>query len=332
MVFYGLRKFARELGLEVQSGVACGIYKGYAVSMWEGNGYKTFSISAKFEEDLCNKMEIELMDLEGNYRRVVYIRFIEGVLEARFLDNPGTMKQFRNCFFDVLSVLDGYEIPDADICPKCGLPMYGQGVWSLFHLFGEKSCLYTHEHCVAAMEREVNRQIEWDRQHPMSKEEFIESMMEIHGDESLEELEKLYEEIEEPDTEQRRMQRRLPGWVGALCGSVPGAFILAAAHEFLGLGAIYFSWLCGELIRAGYKWTKDVRGKKGSIIMIVMTIFSVFLAAGFRVMEMQKRDYLVYIVGGSLISLIGVADVIIGLFMAKRDDKGMQRKRLQKRK
>lgn len=66
--------------------------------------------------------------------------------------------------------------------------------------------------------------------------------------------------------------------------------------------------------------------------MIVMTIFSVFLAAGFRVMEMQKRDYLVYIVGGSLISLIGVADVIIGLFMAKRDDKEMQRKRLQKRK
>ena len=326
MVFYGLRKFARELGLEVQSGVVCGIYERYAVSMWEGNGYKTFSISAKFEEELCNKMEIELMDLEGNYRRVVYIRFIEGVLEARFLDNPGTMKQFRNCFFDVLSVLDGYEIPDADICPKCGLPMYGQGVWSLFKIYGRKSCHYTHEHCAAAMEREVNRQIEWDRQHPMSKEEFIEAMMEIHGDESLEEIEKLYEEIEEPDTEQRRMQRRLPGWVGALCGSVLGAFILAAAHGFLGLAAIYFSWLCGELVGAGYKWTK------GSIIIIVMTIFSVFLAAGFRVMEMQKRDYLVYIVGGSLISLIGVADVIIGLFMAKRDDKGMQRKRLQKRK
>ena len=212
---YGLRKFARELGLEVQSGVVCGIYERYAVSMWEGNGYKTFSISAKFEEELCNKMEIELMDLEGNYRRVVYIRFIEGVLEARFIDNPGTMKQFRNCFFDVLSVLDEYEIPDADICPKCGLPMYGQGVWSLFHLFGEKFCLYTHEHCAAAMEREVNRQIEWDRQHPMSKEEFIEAMMEIHGDESLEEIEKLYEEIEEPDTEQGRMQRRLPGWVGS---------------------------------------------------------------------------------------------------------------------
>ncbi len=364
MVFYGLRKFARELGLEVQSGVACGIYERYAVSMWEGNGYKAFGISARFEEELCRKMEMELIELESKYRRVVYIRFIEGVLEARFLDNPGTMKQFRNCFFDVLSVLDGYEIPDADICPKCGLPMYGQGVWSLFHLFGEKSCLYAHEHCAAAVEREVNRQIEWDRQHPVSKEEFVESMMEIHGDESREEIEKLYEEIEEPDPEQGRMQRRLPGWAGALCGSVLGAFILAAVHGFMGLGAICFSWLCGELVRAGYKWTKDVRGKKGSIIMIVMTVFSVFLAAmlgavsygaeimnwyhafndvsfaekcmeylaaGFRVMEMQKRDYLVYTVGGSLISLIGVADVIMNLFM-DNGDKGMRRKRLQKRK
>ena len=364
MVFYGLRKFARELGLEVQSGVVCGIYERYAVSMCEGNGYKAFSISAKFEKELCDQIEIELMELEGNYRRVVYIRFIEGILEARFVDNPGTMKQFRNCFFDVLSVLDEYEIPDADICPKCGLPMYGQGVWSLFKLYGRKTCLYTHEHCAAAMEQEVNREIEWNHQHPVSKEEFIESMMEIHEDESREELEKLYEEIEEPDTEERRMQRRLPGWVGALCGSVLGAFILAVARGFLGLAAIYFSWLCGELVRAGYKWTKDVRGKKGSIIMIVMAIFSVFLAAvlsavsygaeimnwyhtfndvsfaekcmeylaaGFRVMEMQKRDYLVYIVVGSFISLIGVADAVMNLFL-NQEEKGMRRKRIQKRK
>ena len=50
MVFYGLRKFARELGLEVQSGVVCGIYERYAVSMWEGNGYKTFSIQQSLKK------------------------------------------------------------------------------------------------------------------------------------------------------------------------------------------------------------------------------------------------------------------------------------------
>lgn len=365
MVFYGLRKFARELGLEIQSGVAYGIYERYAVSMWEGNGYKAFNISAKFEDDLCKKMEMELMELEANYRRVAYIRFIEGVLEARFVDNPGTMKQFRNCFFDVLSVLDEYEIPDADICPKCGLPMYGQGVWSLFKLYGRKSCLYTHEHCAAAMEREVNRQLEWDRQHLMSKEEFIESMMEIHGDESLEELEKLYEEIEKPDTEQRRMQRRLPGWVGALGGAVLGAFILAAAYEFLGTSAIYVSLLCAEMVRAGYKLTKDVRGKKSDIIMIIMSLLSVFLAAmldavsygaditnwyrsisgmsviekymeyiaaGFRVLELHRENYLIFSAGGCLLSLIGLLDIILDLFWDHKRSEKIQCKRLQKRK
>ena len=48
---YALRKMARELGLEVKDGVVCGIFKRYAVSMWEGlSGTKTFSISAKFDD------------------------------------------------------------------------------------------------------------------------------------------------------------------------------------------------------------------------------------------------------------------------------------------
>ena len=75
MLFYGLRKFAQELGLEVQSGVACGIYKGYAVSMWDNVRYKIFSISAKFDDDLGEKMQMELIELESKYRRSIYIRF-----------------------------------------------------------------------------------------------------------------------------------------------------------------------------------------------------------------------------------------------------------------
>lgn len=105
MLFYGLRKFARELGLEVQSGVACGIYKGYAVSMWDNVRYKIFSISAKFDDDLGEKMQMELIESESKYRRSIYIRFWEGALIAKFFTYPETMKQFRACFFDVLSIL-----------------------------------------------------------------------------------------------------------------------------------------------------------------------------------------------------------------------------------
>ena len=102
MLFYGLRKFARELGLEVQSGVACGIYKGYAVSMWDNVRYKIFSISAKFDDDLGEKMQMELIELESKYRRSIYIRFWEGALIAKFFTYPETMKQFRACFSNII--------------------------------------------------------------------------------------------------------------------------------------------------------------------------------------------------------------------------------------
>lgn len=102
---YALRKMARELGLEVKDGVVCGIFKRYAVSMWEGlSGTKTFSISAKFDDKLYEKLDKDFSELEYKYQRLLYIRFMDDTLTAEFSDNPGTMKQFRNCFFDVLSM------------------------------------------------------------------------------------------------------------------------------------------------------------------------------------------------------------------------------------
>ena len=171
---YALRKMARELGLEVKDGVVCGIFKRYAVSMWEGlSGTKTFSISAKFDDKLYEKLDKDFSELEYKYQRLLYIRFMDDTLTAEFSDNPGTMKQFRNCFFDVLSILDQYDIPDADICPKCGLPMYGQGVWSMCEIIGSKICLYAHEHCAAAMEREVNRQLEIGKRTPSQRSSLL---------------------------------------------------------------------------------------------------------------------------------------------------------------
>lgn len=362
MVFYGLRKFARELGLEVQSGVVCGIYERYAVSMWEGNGYKTFSISAKFEEELCNKMEMELMELEANYRRVAYIRFIEGVLEARFVDNPGTMKQFRNCFFDVLSVLDEYEISDADICPKCGLPMYGQGVWSLFKLYGRKSCLYTHEHCAAAMEREVNRQLEIGKRTHISKEQFIKDIREVYPEESIEEIEKMYKEME---AENNPVKRYLPGWIGALGGGILGAIILGLAYALIDSHGFFLAIFLGAAIKAGYRITKDKQGKKSSMICIIMALIAAvlgvtlgyifknavlinqfqtipdglsfierckaYVSSGFHTIILQKGEMLRYVFGALVYALIGSVDSIMNLFM-DNGDKGMRRKRLQKRK
>lgn len=77
--------------------------------MWDNVRYKTFSIFAKFDDDFDEKMQMELIELGSKYRRSIYIRFWEGALIAKFFAYPETMKQFRACFFDVLSLLNQME-------------------------------------------------------------------------------------------------------------------------------------------------------------------------------------------------------------------------------
>ena len=60
--------------------------------------HQTFSISAKFDDKLYEKLDKDFSELEYKYQRLLYIRFMDDTLTAEFSDNPGTMKQFRNCF------------------------------------------------------------------------------------------------------------------------------------------------------------------------------------------------------------------------------------------
>lgn len=261
MLFYGLRKFARELGLEVQSGVACGIYKGYAVSMWDNVRYKIFSISAKFDDDLGEKMQMELIELESKYRRSIYIRFWEGALIAKFFAYPETMKQFRACFFDVLSILNQYDIPDADICPRCGLPMYGQGVWSIYQMSALQSGIYAHENCMAELELEIKRQMKRKQRHRSSKSG-------------------------RPNSK----ARYLPGWIGALAGCILSTIIFIAgmlsegSYNNARRGA---AACCGGLIvKIGYDMTGGIHGKKRSLTIVTMTIMSIVLGIfGFFIIQ-----------------------------------------------
>ena len=261
MLFYGLRKFARELGLEVQSGVACGIYKGYAVSMWDNVRYKIFSISAKFDDDLGEKMQMELIELESKYRRSIYIRFLEGALIAKFFTYPETMKQFRACFFDVLSILNQYDIPDADICPRCGLPMYGQGVWSICQMSALQSGIYAHENCMAELELEIKRQMKRKQRHCSSK----------RG---------------RPNSK----ARYLPGWIGALAGCILSTiiFIVGMLSEGSYNNARRGAAACcgGLIVKIGYDMTGGIHGKKRSLTIVTMTIMSIVLGIfGFFIIQ-----------------------------------------------
>ena len=69
---YALRKFARELGIEKHRGVACGIYKNYPVSMWEGIASKSFCISGQFDAETRKTVESRLSDIDLFAYRVLF--------------------------------------------------------------------------------------------------------------------------------------------------------------------------------------------------------------------------------------------------------------------
>ena len=46
----GLKKFAKENGMNVSSGVAYGALRGYAATLSEGSGYKQIVVTTKFSD------------------------------------------------------------------------------------------------------------------------------------------------------------------------------------------------------------------------------------------------------------------------------------------
>ena len=144
--------------------------------------------------------------------------------------------------------------------------MYGQGVWSMCEIIGSKICLYAHEHCAAAMEREVNRQLEIGKRTPVSKEQFIKDIKGAYPEESIKEIEKAYKEIE---AEQNPGKRYLPGWIGALGGCILSAILFvvlclmdSGSHYSRGGGLSLVACCGGFIIKKGYDLTKDTYGKK----------------------------------------------------------------------
>ena len=68
------------------------------------------------------------VNLQKDYR-IQQFSFAPNGIVIVFFDNPGTMKKieaFTDWFFPLLTESQAYG---ADICPECGEPLYGNGVW-----------------------------------------------------------------------------------------------------------------------------------------------------------------------------------------------------------
>ena len=154
MVGSGIKKFAKEKGWQVKEGVAFGVYRGYLMSMEEGNGSKSLSVTARLESDTAMKSAYDLLndkEIQKNYR-INNSTISQSAVTIVFLDNPGTMKrivEFIDCFCDGL---DSFGAKGIEYCSSCGLELNGAGIPALMN----GAVYMLHEGCLNRDDEQMN--------------------------------------------------------------------------------------------------------------------------------------------------------------------------------
>lgn len=154
MVGSAIKKFAKEKNWQVKEGVAFGTYRGYMMSMEEGSGWKSLSVSARLESDEAMKSAYDLLNdnnIKKDYR-VSDSVVSQTAVTVRFFDNPGTMKriiEFIDCFCDGL---DSFGAKGVEYCSSCGLELNGTGVPALMN----GAVYMLHEGCLNRDDEQLN--------------------------------------------------------------------------------------------------------------------------------------------------------------------------------
>ena len=122
MIGSGLKKLAAQYGMKVSSGVAYGDLRGYAVTLWEGSGYKAMAISANFTDPVVaqgRSDEVAQTNITREFR-VQQFNLTTRSLQIVFGDNPGTMKKIEAFIDWLFPMMDRHGIPKVNVCAECG--------------------------------------------------------------------------------------------------------------------------------------------------------------------------------------------------------------------
>ena len=133
MIGSALKKMAKENGMQIARGVAYGAYKGYALTMCEGSGWKRLDFSTRFYDVAAqNALEVKLneVDLKRTYR-VQSLEISGRSIAIVFLDNPGTMKKIQAFLDWFMPLLEESGAARAEICIECGGQIIGDERWVL---------------------------------------------------------------------------------------------------------------------------------------------------------------------------------------------------------
>ena len=152
MIGSGLKKLARDHGMNVDKGVAYGSLGGFCVTMSEGAGYKQI-VFATTIADPVKLTELQTIlnghDLQKEFR-VTGLNISPKNIQVVFNDNPGTMKKIQAFLDFFLPLLKAAEATGANICPECGFEVSG-GCWKLIG----GVAYYMHQPCADKVCRDI---------------------------------------------------------------------------------------------------------------------------------------------------------------------------------
>lgn len=149
MIGAGLKKLAKQYNMKLDAGVAYGNLRGYAVTLFEGVGYKQVNISTRFPEVGQTEQLLKFVNevnLEKEYRVQRLGVFAAGVA-ITFNDKTGTMKRIEAFIDWFFPLLDQHGAMGADVCVECGMPVDAGG-WYLLNGFAH----HLHDPCAQKVE------------------------------------------------------------------------------------------------------------------------------------------------------------------------------------
>jgi len=129
MIGSGLKKYGRELGLNITPKNAYGEVGGYLVSLFEGAGYKSFYINCALasQDDLGSRYKIDafVKDNKKEYN-ITSFDINEHGFTVMLYDTFGTLKKYKRFFLECLNFLKEIELLGADVCCNCKTKLDGE--------------------------------------------------------------------------------------------------------------------------------------------------------------------------------------------------------------
>lgn len=161
MIASGLKKLAKEYGMQIDKGVGYGSLGGYAATLNEGSGWKRI-VFATTIADSIKAMELQTklngVDLRKAYR-VTDLKIAPKYIQVMFYDNPGTMKKLRAFLEFFLPLLEEAGAVKVNVCPECGCEVVG-GCWKLIG----GVAYYMHGACADKVSRNIAENQENEKQ------------------------------------------------------------------------------------------------------------------------------------------------------------------------